>query len=97
MKFDHNPAEIRNPQSPILRQLELHTGKGLQRLCMLLVHKLDPEGKGLVINELDVQDFAAKLDTGARNMAVVGKGEEGFMLKLVGEEEAKRFEEQYKS
>jgi hypothetical protein len=83
-----------NPSATIIQQLGLHTGEGLQRLCMLLVNRLDPQGHGILVTEKDVQEFAAVLtNEGRRHMAVVGMGNTGFVLKLVGDDTGKALAE----
>lgn len=78
-----------NPNSPMLRQLGLHSPEGLMRLLTILMHKVDPRGAGIVISTQDLAE-AVTISTvqGRANLQVRGTGD-AIHLRMTTEAEAR--------
>jgi hypothetical protein len=57
----------------VIQQTGLDTPEGLQRMISILLHKMDPEGKGVILTLEDMQKYAdAAILEGRVNMLVNG-------------------------
>jgi len=92
MKKAAIPPRVLNPDSTIIQQLGLNTPLGMQRLIMMLVHKLDPQGTGAVLTEADIRSFVDTVTSGRKNISVIGQNN-SLHLKLCDDAESKRLVE----
>lgn len=77
--------------STVIQQIGLDTPMGVQRLLMLLLSKLDPQGNGVTISLDDINHAVATtapppLGVGKANMLIRGENDE-LLLKLVDDAE----------
>lgn len=58
----------------IIQQTGLNTPEGMQRMFNILLHKMDPKGKGVIVTLADLQNYAeTSVIHGKQNTMVYGQ------------------------